>query len=104
MSKLIDQILNESNSIIEAKDNKINSLDEIIAERNHKINIQNKRIVENQAYQTRLNYQIENMQNTIDTCRQLNNELVQENLNIWGLFLVSVFLLFLTIILFVGPI
>jgi uncharacterized protein (DUF3084 family) len=101
MSKPIEQIINEGNAIIEAKDNKINSLDEIIAERNHKINIQNKRIVENLSYQTRLNYQIENMQNTIDTCRQLNNELVQENLNLWGLFLVSVFLLFLTIILFV---
>jgi hypothetical protein len=101
MSKQIEQIINEGNSIIEAKDNKINSLDEIIAERNHKINIQNKRIIENLAYQTRLNYQIENMQNTIDTCRELNNELVQENLNLWGLFLVSVFLLFLTIILFV---
>ena len=101
MSKPIEQIINEGNSIIEAKDNKINSLDEIIAERNHKINIQNKRIIENLAYQTRLNYQIENMQNTIDTCRELNNELVQENLNLWGLFLVSVFLLFLTIILFV---
>jgi len=99
--KPIEQIINEGNSIIEAKDNKINSLDEIIAERNHKINIQNKRIIENQAYQTRLNYQIENMQNTIDTCRQLNNQLVEENLNLWGLFLVSVFLLFLTIILFV---
>lgn len=101
MSKPVEQIINEGNAIIEAKDIKINRLDEMIAERNHKINIQNKRISENLSYQTRLNHQIENMQNTIDTCRELNNELVEENLILWGLFLVSVYLIFLTIIFFV---
>jgi len=98
MSRPIEQIINEGNAIIQAKDNHINRLDEILAERNHKIWTQNKKIIENLSYQTRLTEQIENMQNTIDTCRELNEELVKENLNLWTFFIVSVVVLVLALI------